>query len=111
MAKGAASKGRMAELHNKVALVMIRVLETYLSNMDRIGEEPDEDEMIADALAAENLMPSPAMLTAIVGFLKHNDISFEEEEIDRLRDLKDQLADKRAMRTKRISDIPIMGEC
>lgn len=115
MAKGAASGSRMAQLHSKVALVMIRVLETYLKNLDELDNrnlaDTDEDDLIAAALDAENLMPSPAMLSAITNFLKHNDITFEEEQVDKLRDLKDTLEDRRNSRRKRIADVPVMGEC
>lgn len=100
MAKGAATEQKLGKLHDKVADIFARVLDTYhkrLDVADKIDVDELEDEMIAE-LFADNITPNPAMLSAITTFLKNNEIRFDSEQVDNVSQLQKRLDARREQR-------------
>jgi len=85
MAKGAANEQVMGDLHQKVAQVFLRILDSY----EKAAEIADvADDAMAELLGSG---PNPAMMGAITKFLKDNDIAFDTEEIAQLSDIEQRL--------------------
>ena len=93
MSKGPATEGRLGDLHNKVAEVMIRALdqiERSQENYDaRVGTE-DEPDISPD-------LP-PALLSVMVKFLDSNKITCAPEEGNSMSELERKLNDKKKKR-------------
>lgn len=96
MAKGAATQTALGELHNKVATIFTKVLDLYETRL-QIAEniDPSEiEESLIEALMGDNIVPSPAMLSAITKFLKDNNIEFDTEQVAELSDQERRLAER-----------------
>ena len=98
--KGAASSQSMSKLHSKIAEVFERVLRVYekrLDVADQIDVNDIEDEMIQQ-LFNDGIIPQPAMLTAITTFLKQNQVTFDDEQVAKVSELEQRLAERRQNR-------------
>lgn len=102
MAKGAATSGTMGALHQKMAVILTRVLENYEKKLD--------EETLVDELLVE-FEPSPAMMAVIAKFLKDNQIEFEAEEVNELGALEKRLAAKKTERPRfaTITNLDVAG--
>lgn len=79
MSKGPATEGRLGDLHNKVAEVMIKALDHF--------EQAQDDAEIPPEL-------NPALLSVMVRFLDANKITCAPAEGNAMSDLEQRLADK-----------------
>lgn len=98
MANNAASEGALGALHNKVAVVLTKTLDTYdnLSDLtnERIQAAKDDPEMeVPDVKEV-----SAALLSAAIKFLKDNDITCQADESEAMSALERSLAARRAAR-------------
>jgi hypothetical protein len=108
MAKGASTPVSMGKLHLKLTELFLTILNKYendLSALDNVGDE------LLDGLAAEGMMPSPAMLSAVSKFLKDNDITMETETLDELTDMERRLKNRRENRPNlaSVTNLPLMS--
>lgn len=113
MAK-AANKDTMNALHNKVAQVFQKVLNTYEKRLDAVESidiEDIEDEVLSELLS-DGVIPNPAMLNAITAFLKNNEIRFETEEVGKLSAMQEALEKRRAARSNvtTLTSLKAVGE-
>lgn len=104
MASNAANEQELGVLHNITAKVLKQTLDVfdvaqraYIAT-DGLAREADEEAGIA-ALYAQPPMLAPAMLAAVIKFLKDNDITAQPEESDQLSNLAQTLAEKRKRKT------------
>lgn len=99
----AAKESQLGALHEKVATVMVRILdqvEKAQDNFEQIMEAVDTaDEDLQEKLK-DLVMPevSPAMLSAMTKFLSDNKITCLPEESKAMSDLEKELATKRTRR-------------
>lgn len=110
----AAKKSELGAVHAALTKVFIRVLERYMKNLDELEAlrgnaelaEDINDEIADEAMQLimpEDLMPNPAMLSAVSKFLKDNEIRFDDEDVDKLSTLERSLAEKRKVRGNVVS--------
>ncbi len=104
MASNAADEQELGALHNITAKVLRQTLDVfdvaqkaYIAT-DGLTQEGNDEEGIK-ALYANPPVLAPAMLAAIIKFLKDNSITAAPEESSELSDLEASLARKRARRT------------
>lgn len=91
MTAKAATEGVLGELHNKVAKVMINVLDNIETAQERWAEaEPQPDVPLENPPEV-----SPAMLSAMTKFLSDNKITCQPEESENVSDLAQRLKEKR----------------
>lgn len=110
----AASKQSMQSLHNKVAQVFEKVLNTYSKRLDAI-ENIDMDSIGDDMLQElfnDGAIPNPAMLNAVTAFLKNNEIKFDSEEVGRVSALQEALEKRREARSNvtSLTSLKAVGE-
>jgi len=108
MAKGASTAPAMGKLHNKLTELFLKILTKYENDLDKLENVGEE---LIDELAAEGVMPSPAMLSAVAKFLKDNDITMETETLDELSAMEERLAAKKKARPNLASvvDLPLQN--
>jgi len=90
-------------LHDKLTQMFTKYLDRHLADPVLV-DNPAESAVHAVMFDTE---PSPAMLAVIAKFLKDNDVTAQPEEIDKLRDMRRSLADKRKNRIKTLSDLSV----
>ena len=107
MTKNAASEDKLGSLHDKVADIFLKILKRYDEDME-VDMETIEDKALAEALS----QPNPAMLSAMTKFLKDNDIRFESEKLDSIRDLREKLQNNKKNRGNivQLNDLDAVGE-
>lgn len=101
--KNAASEALLGTLHNKVATVMVGILNTTekaIAAYEEVAENADA-ETLATITKPEL---APAMLSAMTKFLSDNSITCNPEEDSALTDLERQLNEKRA-RKRRVGNV------
>lgn len=96
MAKGAASEEALGGMHSLLARVFIKTLEKYERQLDEIGREEIESDLVEAMM--EKFEPNPAMLSAVAKFLKDNDIGLDSEEVDALNATERRLSESRERR-------------
>lgn len=101
MSKGSASEQELGKLHFGLTKLFTKILKGYelkLAALDRIIEASDPEDALVDELMSLNIEPSPAMLSAISKFLKDNEISADNAELDQLSAHEERLKNKKANR-------------
>lgn len=90
----AAKESKLGELHEKVATVMVRILDQVEQAQDKFEQMVQQEDL------SELVMPeiSPAMLGAMTKFLSDNKITCLPEESDQMSELAKTLAQKRTKR-------------
>ena len=100
----AASEKELGTLHVQLTKVMCNSLTRA---EDRAAADPieikDEDDQVIDVRYAEEV--NPALLNAIKGFLKDNEVTMAAEEGDDLDELR-----KQAKRSKSVGGVPHLKE-
>jgi len=130
MAKGSAKESSMGALHALLAQVFTKSLEAVeedLTLAERAREIAllDLDDLdTEDALDVANALKkiagvlgqgcnvNPALLSAVAKFLKDNDISFDEDDIEELSALEKRLKDKERKRRQgrtTLDNLPVTG--
>ena len=105
MASNAANEQELGDLHNITAKVLKQTLDVFdvaqkaYILTDGLAREANEEEGIAALYVAPPVL-APAMLAAIIKFLKDNDITAAPEQGNEVSALEDALARKRARRLK-----------
>lgn len=110
MAKGASTEPTLGKLHNKLTLLFLKILQKYENDLKALSKADLGDELM-DGLVADNVMPSPAMLSAIAKFLKDNEITMETETLDELSGMEQRLAAKRKARPAlaSVTNLPLIN--
>lgn len=106
--KNAASENLLGTLHNKVATVMVGILDTTEKAIEAYKEASETAD--AETLATmQRPELSPAMLSAMTKFLSDNNITCNPEEDSAQSELEQRLASKR--RRKAVGNVvPIRDE-
>lgn len=100
MAKGASTEGQLGSLHDKLTALFTKILARYEAKLDAADALDMEDvgSELLEALMDDNIMPSPAMLSAVAKFLKDNEITMETEAVNELSAMEERLAAKKKAR-------------
>ena len=111
MAKGASTEGQLGSLHAKLTALFTQILDRYERQLDaeaKIDPEAVQEELL-EALLADTMLPSPAMLSAIAKFLKDNEITLESETVSELSEMEERLAAKQRNRPnlKAVVSLPL----
>lgn len=91
MSKGPATEGRLGDLHNKVAEVMISALATA-EKAQEVYEATDVEVLAEKGIKEPEL--NPALLSVMVRFLDANKVTCAPEAGNSMGELEQRLADK-----------------
>jgi len=130
MAKGSAKESQLGALHALLAQVFTKSLEAVEGDLTLAERARDialidlDDLDTEDALDVANALKkiaqtlgqgfsvNPALLSAVSKFLKDNEISFDEDEIEELSALEKRLQDKERKRRQgrtSLDSLPVTG--